>query len=270
MPTRKLDSETTKEVVDLISKHCQNEAQRRSLLTSALGIGHELLTQFDYTGDAVLFATLAAAKLLDIDIDARNTGLWALLLKIRPKGGLDDQARIDALENNVNFRTRYRPKPIRTTIDLRIEALFRDLEEAERRGAWLVVCGIGDQILGLDSTHRLTIERTANAYYEQALSEDIRTEYDRRIKYLTSAIALIPDIAEYHGERGWAYHWRDELDRALADYSRAIELDGENPDWYYLRGVAHKHSGDKKAARKDLQQAADMGHKAAQERLGRL
>ena len=59
---------------------------------------------------------------------------------------------------------------------------------------------------------------------------------------------------------------------AIADYTRAIELDANFALAYLNRGIAHEQRGDTSAAAKDYRQslAIDPAAEAAQGRLKRL
>ena len=50
-------------------------------------------------------------------------------------------------------------------------------------------------------------------------------------------------------------------------YNRAIELDPNKADSYYSRGVTHKVRGDREAARRDFQRAAELGYANAKMEL---
>src|SRR5262245_59128880 len=49
-------------------------------------------------------------------------------------------------------------------------------------------------------------------------------EYDRAIADYTTAIQLQPDYAEAYNDRGFAYYLKGDVEHAIADYTRAIEL----------------------------------------------
>ena len=49
-------------------------------------------------------------------------------------------------------------------------------------------------------------------------------QYDRAIADYTTAIQLKPDYAEAYNDRGFAYYLTGDAERAIADYTRAIEI----------------------------------------------
>ena len=68
-------------------------------------------------------------------------------------------------------------------------------------------------------------------------------EYDRAIADYTTAIQLKPDYAEAYNDRGFAYYLKGEGERAIADYTRAIELRPDYPKAYNSRGVVYMAGG---------------------------
>ena len=68
-------------------------------------------------------------------------------------------------------------------------------------------------------------------------------QYDRAIADYTTAIQLNPDYAEAYNDRGFAYYLKGDAERAIADYTRAIELRPNYPKAYNSRGVAYMAHG---------------------------
>ena len=60
-------------------------------------------------------------------------------------------------------------------------------------------------------------------------------ETDRAIADLTKALQLNPDFADAYHHRGRAYFVKGELDRALNDLNRAIQLDPNNHEFLEIR-----------------------------------
>jgi len=74
-----------------------------------------------------------------------------------------------------------------------------------------------------------------------------------------------PDLAAAYAKRGWAYHWgfqnpdpNPNIDLALADYSRAIELDPGNDDHYLQRGKAYQEKGNFDLAASDFEKSLSI------------
>ena len=72
-------------------------------------------------------------------------------------------------------------------------------------------------------------------------------QYDRAIADYTTAIELKPDYAEAYNDRAFAYYLKGDFDRAITDYTRAIELRPNYPKAYNSRGVVYMAGGYGKA-----------------------
>ncbi len=68
-------------------------------------------------------------------------------------------------------------------------------------------------------------------------------EYDRAIADYTTAIQLKPGYAEAYNDRGFAHYLKGDADRAIADFTRAIELRSNYPKAYNSRGVVYMAHG---------------------------
>lgn len=80
-------------------------------------------------------------------------------------------------------------------------------------------------------------------------------DFNRAIDEFSQAIQLKPDMAEAYYKRGLAYHKNGELDRAIADFDRAIHLDPNSAHTYMNRGNAYSDKGDPDRAIADHAQA---------------
>lgn len=89
--------------------------------------------------------------------------------------------------------------------------------------------------------------QSADAEFYLKRGEDYSSvhDYDRAIADYTKAIELKPDYAEAYNDRGFAYYLRakPDYDHAIADYTRAIELRPNYPKAYNNRGVAYMAGG---------------------------
>ena len=72
------------------------------------------------------------------------------------------------------------------------------------------------------------------------------------------AIAAAPDFAKAYLYRGHYYMLRGELERAAADYQKAVELEPEHPFGYVYRGELHLLRNQNQAAKKDLVYALEL------------
>ena len=86
-------------------------------------------------------------------------------------------------------------------------------------------------------------------------------DYDRAITDYTKAIELDRKDALAYLNRGSAYYKKQDYDRAIADYTKAIKIDPKAADAYYGRGFAYKAKGNDNWAEADFQRAKELGYK---------
>ena len=67
--------------------------------------------------------------------------------------------------------------------------------------------------------------RSAPAYNNRGIAYSEQGEFEKAIADLTKAIELDPTDAPAYKNRGDAYWQEGELDKATADYNKVIELD---------------------------------------------
>jgi Flp pilus assembly protein TadD len=67
-----------------------------------------------------------------------------------------------------------------------------------------------------------------------------KEDYDRAIADYTKAIQLEPNNAEAYKLRGDAYAGKGDLDRAIADLSKVIQFDPDDAEAYYYSTYRHK------------------------------
>jgi len=84
---------------------------------------------------------------------------------------------------------------------------------------------------------------------------------DKAIDDFTEAINRKPDFAYAHSRRASAYWSKRDTEAALADFTRAIEID---PDWLWVRngrGLVHADRGEHDAAVADYDEAMRLNSK---------
>ena len=105
----------------------------------------------------------------------------------------------------------------------------------------------------------------AISYYNRGIFWYDKEENDKAIADYTKAIELSPDYASAFNNRGNAFAAKGDLDRAIADYDRAIEIDPKDPFRWNNRGLAWKRKSQYDRAIADFDQAikVDAGYTAA-------
>ena len=110
----------------------------------------------------------------------------------------------------------------------------------------------------IERGERESSENRSFAYTNRGNAYDDKGEVDRAIADYTKAIALDPNYAFAYNNRGLTYEKKGEIDRAIADYTKAIALDPNDATAYTNRGVACYMSGDKEQAIADFRTALEI------------
>ena len=84
-------------------------------------------------------------------------------------------------------------------------------------------------------------------------------EIDRAIEDFNKAIELNPEFDIAYNNRGVACIGKGEFDRAIEDYSKAIELNQDYAEAYYNRGETWLCLEEWEKAKSDLTVAKDLG-----------
>jgi Flp pilus assembly protein TadD len=98
----------------------------------------------------------------------------------------------------------------------------------------------------------------AAAHLEQGRSYHEKGDYNRAIDEYSRAIELEPKQAGYYNLRGVSYSARNDHDQAIADYSAAIKLEPGNAVMHCNRGVSYYRKRDYGRARADIGRGIDL------------
>ena len=90
---------------------------------------------------------------------------------------------------------------------------------------------------------RESLENRDSAYINRGVAYTKKGEVDRAIADYTKAIAIDPKLAQAYNNRGVVYKKKGEVDRAIADYTKAIALNPNLAGAYYNRGYAYTKKG---------------------------
>jgi len=88
---------------------------------------------------------------------------------------------------------------------------------------------------------------------------DSKIAYGKALEDLEHVLSLSPDMVYAHYNIGNIYVQLHEYDKAIAAYTRALELDARFPDAYYNRGVVRLMDGHTEEGLSDLSQAGEYG-----------
>ena len=79
-------------------------------------------------------------------------------------------------------------------------------------------------------------------YLNRGLAYKHKDEVDRAIEDYNKAIQLNPNFAEAYNNRGNAYKHKNDYERAIGDYDKVIELKPDYVDAYYNRGLTYNET----------------------------
>jgi tetratricopeptide (TPR) repeat protein len=100
-------------------------------------------------------------------------------------------------------------------------------------------------------------ERLATLYYNRGWEYDEKKEYDRAIRDYTRAIEIRPK-PNYFTNRGLTYANMEDYDRAIENYNEAIRMDPEHETAWNNRGVAYERKGQLARAVRDFERAIEI------------
>ena len=83
----------------------------------------------------------------------------------------------------------------------------------------------------------------------------------------SKAIELDPKYFTAYQFRGTSKYYLNDYEGAIADYSKAIELDPQYKEAYYSRGFVNNERGYRNAALPDMEQAKRLGYANAQTKI---
>lgn len=106
-----------------------------------------------------------------------------------------------------------------------------------------------------------SVEDSAESFYNRGLNlvgfgGNVR--YDRAIAHFTKAIELNPDFANAFHSRAYAYYSIDDYPRAIADYTQAIQLHPDFAAAFHSRANAYYEIADYPRAITDYTQAIQL------------
>ena len=104
----------------------------------------------------------------------------------------------------------------------------------------------------------------AEEYILRGAEADQRGQYSEAIANFTKAIELNPDYAEAYYARGHVYGKQGEYDQSIANLTKAIELNPDYAQVYYFRGLTYSGQGEHDQAIQDFTKAIELNPKLAE------
>lgn len=112
----------------------------------------------------------------------------------------------------------------------------------------------GNGVLPEPAVHR----GEAETHLERGRALITQGQLEQAIAEFDRAIELDPDDVEVYATRGFAYIALGQFERGIADYDTAIELESENPILYNDRGFAYAELGKYERAVADYDKAIEL------------
>ncbi len=104
----------------------------------------------------------------------------------------------------------------------------------------------------------MTNNTKAKDIYTEAMGFFVAEAYDDAIRLLGEALAEDETFILALVSRGAAHMRSNHAAEAIADFNRALEIDGGNAKAFHLRGLAHEQHGDDNAAESDFDRAIEL------------
>jgi tetratricopeptide (TPR) repeat protein len=104
--------------------------------------------------------------------------------------------------------------------------------------------------------------QTAEDFFNNGKVKDSLKDFKGAISDYSKAIELNPDNADYYYRRGNAKYFSDDDKGSIVDFNKAIELNPDNADYYYRRGNAKNYLEDYEGAIADYTKAIELYTKA--------
>jgi tetratricopeptide (TPR) repeat protein len=104
------------------------------------------------------------------------------------------------------------------------------------------------------------VENNSIAYFKRGMDWQKKGDYDLAIANYTKAIELNPNFAMAYNNRGVAYiQGKGNYDQAISDLSKALEIDPRYADAFHNRAFAYYRKGEYGKAGDDLRMAESLG-----------
>jgi tetratricopeptide (TPR) repeat protein len=121
--------------------------------------------------------------------------------------------------------------------------LFQDNAPIKRLG----LSPVNNQSPSSESPHTLknsTVKADTPKREPRPLTQTLSNEdLSLKLKRINNLIALDNQNADAFYNRGWIYEYKGELEKAIENYTRALDIDASLTDAYYNRGLIYIRQG---------------------------
>lgn len=113
-----------------------------------------------------------------------------------------------------------------------------------------------ETILQLDSNHAIALELRGEIH-------SLKKEYDSALEYYLRVKTLKPNWALSYLDCGGVYLDRKQYEQALSEFNQAIELQAQQPLFFFVRSMAHYRLQNIESAHRDQAEALRLSPKDA-------
>ena len=106
--------------------------------------------------------------------------------------------------------------------------------------------------------------QTAEEYFDRGYTKHKLKDYERAIADYTKAIEINPNDAKIYLSRGASKDYFNDFNGAIADFTKAIEINPNFASAYFNRGFSKYYSKDSYGACIDAKKAQDLGYDATE------
>ena len=103
--------------------------------------------------------------------------------------------------------------------------------------------------------------RDPEAYLNRGITYGEKGQLDQAILDFTKALEINPGLAEAYNSRGYAYQNKAQYDQAISDLNKALELNPNLAYAYYNRAVAYCSKREYEKSWKDVERARSLSYR---------
>ena len=121
-----------------------------------------------------------------------------------------------------------------------------------------------------DVNMAISIDSMIEDYYTlRGYTRILQKQYKNSFDDFNRSLKIKPNQKAY-ANRGLAWSMLDQHQKAIEDYTKALELNHQDGDTYYLRGISYKALSKKAEACADLNKSSELGYPQADAALKEL
>ena len=129
--------------------------------------------------------------------------------------------------------------------------------EMVNKGLFIFICILGIMPVIFSCAYG----ETAGEYFTKGVEYGKKGQPDKAILEFTKAIDLAPKSAHSYYNRGFAYECKKDPDKAIVDYSKAIEINPKYANAYSGRASMYFYKGRYDKSWTDVHTAESLGNK---------